>query len=74
VPQITFMDLYVLPTSTLEILHENHEAHIRAIDTTIAGSHHVESLDCDNRFTLDLHVLLKKTEDDMCAPIVAREQ
>ena len=58
------MDMYIFPTTTLHIGHSQHEAHIRALDTTMEGSHHIQSLDCIN---LDLDVDLKK-EEDMCGP------
>lgn len=66
VPRISFMDVFIFPTTTVEMLHSEHEAHIQALETTIEGSHHIQSLDCNNRFSLDLHVHLKGDED-MCA-------
>jgi hypothetical protein len=66
VPTVRFMDLYVYPTSTLEIAHKEHQVHIRALGTSIEGSHHIESLNCNERFMLNLSVNLR-AEDDMCA-------
>lgn len=70
VPTVRFMDLYVYPTSTLEIRHKDHKVHIRALDTSIEGSHHIESLNCNERFILNLSVNLG-AEDDMCVLLKA---
>lgn len=53
VPKVTFMDLYVFPTSTLEVSYtESVGAVIHAPETEIHGSHHVESLNCNDRCLL----------------------
>lgn len=64
VPKVTFMDLFVYPTSTLAISKRGQkDVEISALDTEIHGSHHVESLDCNNRFELLLNVRLASEED-----------
>jgi hypothetical protein len=64
VPKVTFMDLFVYPTSTLAISKRGkNDVTITALDTEIHGSHHVESLDCNNRFELLLDVRLAAVAD-----------
>ena len=64
VPKVTFMDLFVYPTSTLTISKRGKkDVEISALDTEIHGSHHVESLDCNNRFELLLNVRLASEAD-----------
>lgn len=68
VPKVTFMDLFVYPTSTLTISKRGqNDVEISALDTEIHGSHHVESLDCNNRFELMLNVRLAAENDTMQA-------
>lgn len=51
VPKVTFMDLFVFPTSTLEARYtEGVGVVITALETEIHGSHHVESLNCNDRY------------------------
>jgi hypothetical protein len=68
VPKVTFFDVWVLPTSEIEVTTpQPYNAAIRALDTTIEGSHHVQELDCQNRLDLNLDVRLQGKQD-MCAP------
>lgn len=71
VPKVTFLDLYVYPTSTLEVQQRGGSTHIVAVDTSIDGSHHVKSLNCNDRFALGLDVDLRSV-DDMCATTSSR--
>lgn len=63
VPRVTFFDLWVLPTSTLAVTHGEQTLSIRAVDTTVKGSHHVSNLRCNDRFDLALKVRLDQAVD-----------
>ena len=66
VPKVTLLDVYVLPTSILEVQPAGSQVHIRALDTVIEGSYHVEAFNCNDRFELGLHVHLQQEADSMC--------
>lgn len=66
VPKVTFMDLWVLPSTELAVMHGHCMLEIRATNTTVTGSHHVANLRCNDRFELALRVRLLQ-EDDRCA-------
>eukprot|EP00892_Ulva_mutabilis_P000296 jgi/Ulvmu1/10267/UM060_0069.1 len=68
VPKVTFMDLFIYPTSTLEVeCTEGTGVVINALGTEIRGSHHVENLNCNDRFEMKLKVVLKPDDDLMDA-------
>lgn len=64
VPMVSLLDMWVLPTTEIELVRLSPaSATIRALDTTIEGSSHVEALDLNNRFELDLDVHLEQDAD-----------
>lgn len=63
VPRVTLMDLYIYPTSRLSVEFGNNRVSFEARETSLHGSHHIESLQLNDRFDLDLHVDISIQDD-----------